>query len=85
MENFRHEKMKFLLTRRDFVKAAGIAMAGIGVSACRKLSELNPLASSAKVSIFHAASYEKDLVDILKRGLQDALFLRGCNVTMPQG
>ena len=83
MENIRKEKMQYLLTRRDFVKAAAIATAGIGSTACRKLSELNPLASAAKVSIFHAASYEKDLVDVLKRGLQEYnLNLKGKRVVL---
>ena len=74
---FRKEQLKFLLTRRDFMKAAAITasgVAGLGAAACSKLSstvrELNPLATAARVVILHASSYEQNLSDLLRQGLK---------------
>jgi uncharacterized protein (DUF362 family) len=71
------EQLKFLLSRRDFMKAAAITasgVAGLSAAACAKLSstarDLNPLASAARVTILHASSYEKNLSDLLRQGLK---------------
>lgn len=74
----RKEQLKFLLTRRDFMKAAAITasgVAGLSAAACSKLGstarEWNPLATAARVTILHASSYEKNLSDLLRQGLKD--------------
>lgn len=84
------EKLKFLLTRRDFMKAAAITasgVAGLGTAACSKLAStargLNPLATAARVTILHASSYEKNLSDLLRQGLKNYnLNLSGKNVVL---
>lgn len=82
-------KLKYLLNRRDFLKAAAIAasgVAGLGSAACRQLGtvarDFNPL-KSTKVSVLHAASYGGSLNDLLKRGIsQYSLDLKGKRVVL---
>jgi uncharacterized protein (DUF362 family) len=73
----RKEQLKTLLTRRDFMKAAAItasSAAGLSAAACAKLNstarDLNPLATAARVTILHASSYEKNLLDLLQQGVK---------------
>ena len=75
------EQLKFLLTRRDFMRAAAITasgVAGLGAAACAKFHtttrDLNPLATAARVTILHASSYEKNLSDLLRQGLKNYNF-----------
>jgi uncharacterized protein (DUF362 family) len=77
----RKEQLKFLLTRRDFMKAAAITAsgaAGLSAAACAKLNstarDWNPLAAAARVTILHASSYEKNLRDLLQQGLKNYNF-----------
>ena len=84
------EKLKFLLTRRDFIKAASITasgLAGLSSAACSRLTsttrDWNPLASTARVTILHASSYEKNLSDLLRQGMKNYNFnLNGKRVVL---
>ena len=74
----RKEQLKYLLNRRDFMKAAVIAasgVAGLSSAACSRLrstaNDWNPLASAARVTVLHASSYEKNLSDLLRQGLKE--------------
>lgn len=75
------DQLRFLLTRRDFMRAAAITAsgaAGLSLAACAKLKstarDWNPLATAARVTILHASSYEKNLSDLLRQGLKQYNF-----------
>ena len=86
----RKEPLKHLLTRRDFMKAAAVAassVAGLSATACnrarRAARDLSPFAEHSRVTILHAASYEKNLSDLLRQGIKDyALDVRGKRVVL---
>jgi uncharacterized protein (DUF362 family) len=74
------------ITRRSFLKAATVA-AGLGTTACQRLGlagrDWNPLASTSRVTILHASSYDKNLGDLLRQGMKNhALEVRGKRVVL---
>jgi uncharacterized protein (DUF362 family) len=77
---------RHLLTRRNFLKAA---TAGVGLTATagqglnHAARDYYPLAAQARVSILHAASYTRNLGDLLRQGMKNhTLDVRGKRVVL---
>jgi uncharacterized protein (DUF362 family) len=84
------EEIKHAMTRRRFLQAATVAasgVAGLGTAACRGAGvaarDYNPFAAHARVTILHAASYSKNLSDLLRQGMKNhSLNVQGKRVVL---
>lgn len=68
------QESKPSMTRRRFLKTA-VSAATLGTAACQPLSRVardyNPLSMTARVTILHASSYDENLSELLRQGMNN--------------